>query len=433
MNRLLTKTYRYACLALSYISLFTAATGLAAGWDTPIIYTARHQGMGGTAIASVDDPSASYHNPAGYRGVQGLELLGNVSLLLGNITTSPGEPKQNLKSNLIVAPFPYFGVGMRVHEWVTLGFAANPVASGAAEYDYVSDTADKNDGLKAVFYELSPGLSINIPKRVLPGNLSFGAGYRITYLTFNRYQTSATEGKEIDQINVKTSGIDPKGFRVGFQYEPITNLKLGAVFRNKIVVDTQADDGVVNYINFEDISFDITLPAQAGAGLRYDLDRYSVAIDYQFTAQSQNDQATLSANLISEEQSIPTGVENISRWKNGHTLRTGLEYRLPIKDAELPLRLGYIWDARVANLNYPTGFGTPPAATSSVTGGLGYQTRRWQVNMAAAYRFGSNTVPAIPKDQDECGLCSYEGDYKMRLTGIYLDFSYEWDMGHYYN
>ncbi len=56
----------------------------AAGWDTPIIYTARQLGMGGTAIAGVRDPSASFHNPAGYQGIEGLEVLGNLVECLQN-------------------------------------------------------------------------------------------------------------------------------------------------------------------------------------------------------------------------------------------------------------------------------------------------------------------------------------------------------------
>ena len=41
--------------------LSSASVAAAAGWDTPILHTARHQGMGGTAIfrVKVDDPNVS--------------------------------------------------------------------------------------------------------------------------------------------------------------------------------------------------------------------------------------------------------------------------------------------------------------------------------------------------------------------------------------
>ena len=37
----------------------------AGGYDTPMLYSARHMGVGGAAAGYVNDPSALYHNPAG--------------------------------------------------------------------------------------------------------------------------------------------------------------------------------------------------------------------------------------------------------------------------------------------------------------------------------------------------------------------------------
>ena len=74
-------------LALGAVLLAALCPGLAgaAGFDTPILYTARHQAMGGTAIAYVADPSAGFHNPAGLQGVEGLGLLADFSLILGKV------------------------------------------------------------------------------------------------------------------------------------------------------------------------------------------------------------------------------------------------------------------------------------------------------------------------------------------------------------
>src|SRR5437868_4472495 len=74
----------------------SAGQALAAGFDTPILYSARHQGMGGTAIGAVDDPSAGFHNPAGLQGVHGLGLLGDFSLILGRVRSTPDESPKNV-------------------------------------------------------------------------------------------------------------------------------------------------------------------------------------------------------------------------------------------------------------------------------------------------------------------------------------------------
>src|SRR3954468_19184582 len=77
----------------------------AAGFDTPILYTARHQAMGGTAIASVDDASAGFHNPAGLQGIRGYGFIGDFSLILGKVRATPDASAGNLESNTVKAPF----------------------------------------------------------------------------------------------------------------------------------------------------------------------------------------------------------------------------------------------------------------------------------------------------------------------------------------
>src|SRR5690349_7273477 len=99
-----------ACVGLALGLLFCVATPAsvrAGGFDTPILYTARHLGMGGTAIGYVDDPSAVFHNPAGLRGVKGFAFVADFSLLLGTLQASPDSAAsaRNVESELTVAPF----------------------------------------------------------------------------------------------------------------------------------------------------------------------------------------------------------------------------------------------------------------------------------------------------------------------------------------
>src|SRR5688572_7503134 len=111
---------RAACVALLLSSGFVAAARVAraAGYDTPILYTARHQGMGGTAIGYVDDPSATFHNPAGLSGVNGLALLGDLSLLIGQVQGSPEVGIESIESNTVIAPFFLVSAAYRAHQWL---------------------------------------------------------------------------------------------------------------------------------------------------------------------------------------------------------------------------------------------------------------------------------------------------------------------------
>ncbi len=394
---------------------------LAAGFDTPILYSARHQAMGGTAIASVDDASAGFHNPAGLQGIQGLGFIGDFSLILGKVRGTPDEDfSGNLESDTVTAPFFLLGGGYRVHEWLTLGVAGFPVASGGAEYHYRAAGREWIDSTEIVFFEATPLLSLNVPKDAwLPGKLAIGAGYRMSYVTFERRKGAVDNPRFLD---LQLSGTNFSGFRVGVQYEPIEQLKFGAVFRNKVVVTTKADSVTVVTQDAADASLAFTLPTKLGFGARYDFARVGLASDVEWALQSENKEPGLVGTLNGDEVTTP----NVFNWQNGVTWRVGGEYRLG-QSASWPVRLGYIFDTQVTNELYPSAFGTPPGPTHTVTAGAGYVNERWQVNVALSRRMGSAQVDTTDPD-GRCAFCGFPGKYSITMTGIYVDASVDLPM-----
>jgi len=97
----------------------------AGGYDTPMLYSALHMGMGGSAIGYVKDPSALFHNPAGLGHVERAEVIGDFSLLLGGIHASPGAAPagRDVDSETTVAPFFLLGGAYRLHPMLTLASA----------------------------------------------------------------------------------------------------------------------------------------------------------------------------------------------------------------------------------------------------------------------------------------------------------------------
>ncbi len=412
--------------ARSYVlaALFAALcprAAAAAGFDTPILYTARHQAMGGTAISYVEDPSAAFHNPAGLRGVRGLGLLGDVSLILGKVQGTPEQAAGNLESNLAIAPFFLLGAAYRAHEWLTVGVAVFPVASGGAEYEYELAGNPFTDSTEIVFFEATPLVSLNVPEdRWLPGALSFGAGYRASYLTFARKKGDPDDPRVLD---LELAGTNFSGFRLGAQYRPVPEVGVGLVFRNKIEITTKADHVTVFTQTADDAELPFVLPAKFGAGVDLNLERWRVALDGEYNLQSQNERSALSGTLGGVRTSVP----NVFEWQNGVTARFGVEYRVPLAAAQVPLRAGYIFDSVVTNAHYPTAFGTPPAPTHTVTAGAGYDTGRFEVNAALSRRHGSTSVPSSELGSG-CQFCGFGGDYAVTMTGLYLDASVDLDL-----
>ena len=394
----------------------------AAGYDTPILYSARHQGMGGTAIAYVDDPSATFHNPAGLSGVRGLSLLGDLSLILGQLQSSPDDDATSIESEPVVAPFFLLGAAVRAHEWVSFGLGFFPVASGGAEYHYELNDNPVVDSTRILFLEATPAVSLNVPKDAwIPGELALGAGYRASFLTFER-EKGTPDDPEL--LNLHMNGSSFTGFRVGVQYHPIPELGFGAVFRNRIEIESRADEATVYTQTATDASLPFILPAKLGAGVEYELTRWRFAVDVEYAFQSQNDRVALEGTLDDFEAAVP----NIFDWQDGVTLRTGVEYRLLDGPRRYPLRVGYIFDSTVASDEYPSAFGTPPAPTHTVSLGGGVDfAGAWQVNAAIARRFGQTTVEAADLGTG-CQFCSFEGDYSITMTGFYLDASVNIDL-----
>ncbi|HWZ92934.1 MAG TPA: outer membrane protein transport protein [Polyangiaceae bacterium] len=413
-------------------AVLAPALAHAGGYDTPMLYSARHMGMGGTAIGYVHDPSALFHNPAGLGHVERGEALGDFSLLLGKIQASPSITARDVSSDLTVAPFFLVGGAYRVHPLIALGLGVYPIASAGATFHYGAPGFE--DRTELFFLEASPAIAIN----VLP-TLRIGAGYRLTYVRLARYE--GTPGAGTPFLDFTLTGQNYAGFRVGAQWSALPWLEFGAVFRNPTTTKVSNDHGTALALQFHDVSTKFTLPAKFGLGGRADFDSFglsgSVAVDYEYTLNSENKGYPLIGTQVvaaGDPTPAPTAVSNVFDWSNSHTLRTGVEYRFwkdPSAGFErIAARAGWVYDSKTANPQYPTPFGTPPGPTQVITLGTGYNGGKWQTNLAYAYRFGHGAVTqadlTAPGRQD-CQFCGVAGkqDYAIHLHGLYADLSYK--------
>ena len=390
----------------------------AGGYDTPMLYSARHLGMGGTAVAGVDDPSAMFHNPAGLAGTEKLTLMGDFSLLVGDITANPtSTPDESITSGTTVAPFFLIGASGRITSWLTAGLAIYPVASAGAEYTYGMNPTTMQPGTDTttlVFFEISPGLEFEIPNT----GLSIGAGYRMTYASLDRSRDTGLA------TNLELSGLSFAGFRLGAQYNLMDYVKFGFSYRHKTVTEVDGP-GFVAVPGDATYTTEFILPSRFSFGARSDFGPVGVALDAEYALQSQNGRGEISSGGGGID------IATINDWTNAWTVRVGAEYRL--MDGKLPIRLGYVWDQQTSNRAYPTAFGTPPDATHIITAGAGYNAGPWQANIAYAYRTGSTTITADDiAGRDTCLACGSTGEYSIGLHGIYLDFSYHFGRGETY-
>ncbi len=405
-------------LALLAALLLPAPTASAGGYDTPIMYSARHMGMGGTAIGYVNDPSAAFHNPAGFAHTGFFSATLDFSPLVGGLTSSPAFVDQNQPSNLTFAPFFLGAASLRVTDFLTLCVGVYPVASSGASYDYENAAKVKiHDFTKIAFIEIAPGLAVNLPL-----GFKLGAVWRATMIQFRRLQHNP-DSDQPGMFDMDLAGMSFEGYRVGLQWDYIPGLSIGLVYRSKTETLAEGDDGYViptsiGNKKYNNLSMPFVLPAKLGLGVRGDLGPFAAAVDLEWGFHSQNDMV-----LIKGENPDPTKADlalpNIYNWQDAPTVRLGFEYTfLPLMKA----RLGYIFDGKTGNENYPSAFGTPPAPTHSITAGFGISLFDYiETNIAYAYRFGSVTVGKPAEGSEICLACSKAGDYSIGLHGFYID------------
>lgn len=397
--------------ALLLAAALPASAAWAGGYDTPIMYSARHMGMGGTAIGYVNDPSAAFHNPAGFAHTDFFSATLDFSPLVGGLTTSPAFEGQNKESNLTFAPFFLGAASIRVTDFLTLGFGVYPVASSGAGYDYKNaGNVSIRDFTKIAFIEAAPGLAVNLPL-----GFKLGAVWRATMIQFTREQYNP-ESKKSAMFDMELGGASFEGYRVGLQWDYIPGLSVGVVYRSKTETVAEGDSGSIVMAERKDISMPFILPAKLGFGVRGDLGVFAAALDLEWGFYSQNESVKIKATST---DGSPFELTNYYKWQDALTARVGLEWTfLPLMKA----RVGYVMDGKTGNENYPSAFGTPPVATHSITAGFGISLFDFvETNLAYAYRFGSTTVGAPAEGTELCLACSKPGEYSIGLHGFYID------------
>jgi hypothetical protein len=402
----------------------------AGGYDTPMLYTARHQGMGGTAIGYVNDGSAFFHNPAGIGAYDTANVLLGVGLLLGGIKASPDDTPEStsIDSELTVAPLPLLGGGVRLFNTnpggennfaLVIGAGVFPVASAGGKYVYPTPSGTVlEDATTLIFIEAAPGIGLALENTPV-GDFRLGATYRLTYVSLSRTRTPEGGSPSLD---ISPSGFNGEGFRLGFQWQPIEEIQFGFSYRHRIDTPISADSGFF-IMPLDRVETTFTLPGRLGWGIRGDYMNVGLAVDLEYALNSQNTQAEFIGGAGTTEVTLL----NVSNWSDALTLRVGGEYNIDIsEERSIKPRLGFVFDDKTSSTAYPTAFGTPPAPTFILSAGVGYQATNYQINLAYAYRWGSTTIAASDLGTDpDCQFCGSAGDYAINLHGIYLDFSYD--------
>jgi long-chain fatty acid transport protein len=218
----------FAAKCLSAVTLVGSTSTLCGGGFRLDSQDAFSTARGEAFVATADNPSAIYYNPAGLTQLQGQNLRGGVyGLYVDPRYTSPSTGR-TFDSQKNLAAVPQF-----FYSWT---LDSLPLAVGLGVYtpyglssEWDQDTGFRKAGTAGSLttYTINP----TVAWRVLP-NLSLGAGLRVNYGSVDLKQGMFWPNQGYDQFRFNGDRW-ATSYDFGVMWKPIEKISLGAAFKSQ--------------------------------------------------------------------------------------------------------------------------------------------------------------------------------------------------------
>lgn len=208
--------------------------------EPAVLSDGRSVAMGGTGVATNDYATAPFHNPAGLASVKTFSGTFTFTPFLGKVEAPFTDPAtgqtQEVESERSLAPLMTVAAGVRVHEKVAIGAIAFLTAGSGAKY--AGAIAGRDLDGKAFAGEAQVPVAFSISD-----DFSVGAAYRITTARLEVDAPAPLPPPLVGIADTSTtlSGTNFAGFSLGARYRVSQTLRLGAMYRSKVVVDLDGD------------------------------------------------------------------------------------------------------------------------------------------------------------------------------------------------
>lgn len=394
-----------ALMALAIFSISPLSQG--AGF---LIYEhgAAAMAMGGAFVALANDATAVFHNPAGIAFLEGTQVSVGTTLIIPSSTlTMPGiglvDPSYATsyeKESQVFFPSTVY-ITHKFSDRIVAGFGFfSPYGLGAKwPADYPLRYIAVKDDMKTFFF--NPTIAIK-----LSDNLSIGAGVSYIYSTLSF---------ELAQLIILAPGPPPVtadvpvtleangdgwGLNAGLLYKG-EKFSLGFNWRGSIKIDYTEGDLA---LDLSEVAPGISLPGTAstafsfphilGVGATIQLtDQLLLTADIHYILWSSFDEFTVEVDVPGLEAIYPPGFEDTiveENWEDSFTFRGGLQYMV---NENFSLRAGFLYDQTPQPVETMDPL-LPDADRWAFTGGFGYKSGRFAVDVAYQYEpFKDRTSP----------------------------------------
>ncbi len=347
---------RFCRLAVAAVTLGFGAPAWAAGFQINE-HSALNTGMASSVVATVKDPSAIFHNPAGLTRIQGTEFQAGTSLIVPHGTyVGPGLPgtnptpganrTENLVTDPVVVPYVYAARQLSDKAFIGLGFYL-PYGSGIQwenPDEFVGRTQIRELALRTFYFTPTVALKLNEMVSVAVG-VSLVPATLLLRRELGAADTQAPLFAEGSLVEVSGSAFGV-GASAGVHVNLIEHLRLGFVFKSAVDLSFDGEakftlpDGTPLSVreNFPDQrgSGDITIPHTFGLGVGWEQGPITIELGAQLTLWESYDELRLNFDTGRPSPSSASP----RNWENSPLFRLGVEYRL----GDLALRVGGGYD-----------------------------------------------------------------------------------------
>lgn len=362
------------------LAVGAAKRASAQGYQDALGPGAESRALGGAVTAGGEGASATFTNPAGLGRVERPELY----LAMGLSGTHreselvPGDDP--VASELEATPLPALAFGLPLVSWLVLGGHLAPTGFQGGAYVGEDEFAGMRTARTLRMFELGPDVAILVPDDLVSGELTFGFGYRATFGTLSRVEGPSSGPAD---LRLDLAGGDGSGIRLGAQYSPVPELRIGVAWQNQISATLGAAEGEVDGAAIDRPQTVWTLPHRLSVGVRGELDRYSLALEYRFSDYAASGITYRDDAGQGSWEAVETGP-----LQGLHSVHAGAEVRFSRAEFEYPLRFGYTFESTLGSPAALSPFDAPPGPLHTLALGGGIHKRRWGTNCALAGRIG---------------------------------------------
>jgi long-chain fatty acid transport protein len=296
-------------LKLPAILAFSLVPGLALGNGLRLpsqdaFATARGEAF----VATADNPSAIYYNPAGLAQLTGNNLRSGIYGLYYDPTYQPPKAEENagntygIKKQFAAAP----------QFFISSSLKAMPVSYGLGVYapygggiSWPSDTGFRTVGTQSslTYIRFNPVVAVKLGDK-----FSVGAGLMVDYANIDLEQGLSPFTHPANYYRFQGNGYSV-GYNAGILWHPLEQISVGATFRSQtsFTMNGNADMADRPLIGATTLpaKADFTFPLTAVAGVSYrPTPKWNVEFDADYT-----DWSSLGTVTINQEKTPPPGIQ----------------------------------------------------------------------------------------------------------------------------